>query len=138
MSYKDRATFNLLMVEAGWAATLIIYPSLPKFTDLKLLQKAAKDAFEEPKEIWTDPLSLTGYEFRMAYKLWNVTKKLISGEKLSSRDKYEWIERYCADMTTRQIYDPQDYIKVQPYNRIFIWPKDVTEAVGKLNLVPGE
>jgi hypothetical protein len=40
-------------------------------------------------------------------------------------------------MTTRQIYEPQSYIKVEPYNRIFIWPEDVTEAVAKMNLVAG-
>jgi len=40
-------------------------------------------------------------------------------------------------MTTREIFEPQDYYKVLPYNRIFIWPEDVTEAVGKMNLVPG-
>jgi hypothetical protein len=40
-------------------------------------------------------------------------------------------------MTTRQIFYPGDYYKVPVYSRIFIWPKDVTEAVGRLNLEPG-
>ncbi len=54
-----------------------------------------------------------------------------------STEKYSWISRFCLDMTTREIFYPQDYFKVQPYNRIFIWAEDVTDAVGKLNLVPG-
>jgi len=136
MSYKDRATFNLLMVESGWAASFPIYPSLPKYRDLVLLQEVAKDAFENEKGAWSDPNTLTGYEFRMCYRLWEVTNKLMKGKKLSSKEKYGWVQRYCVDMTTLEIYDPQEYYRVKPYNRIFIWPEDVTEAVGRLNLVP--
>ena len=42
------------------------------------------------------------------------------------------------DMTTREIYFPQDYYNVAPYNRIFVWPQDVMEAVARLNLVMAE
>ena len=44
MSYKERATFNLLMVESGWAAPFPIYPGLPKYRDLVLLQEVAEEA----------------------------------------------------------------------------------------------
>jgi hypothetical protein len=136
MSVKDRATFNLLMVDSGWAASFPIYPSLPKYADLVLLQEVAQDAFENHKGAWADPLTLAGYEFRMCHKLWKVTKKLVKGEKVESRERYGWVERYCTDMTTREIFQPQDYHKVKPFNRVFLWSKDVTEAVGKLNLSP--
>lgn len=135
-SEKDRPTFNLLMVREGWAATLPIYPSLPKHSDLVMLQEAGKDALEQKRGAWTDPLTLTGYEFRMCIKLYEITKKIVQGKKLSNREKYSWISRFCMDMTTREIYYPQAYFKVKPYNRIFIWPEDVTEAVGRLNLSP--
>jgi len=138
LSYKDRSTFNLFMVESGWAATFVIYPSLPKYRDLVLLQEVAKEAYDGKKGAWADASSLIGYEFRMCYKLWEITKKLKAGQKLSTAEKYSWIERYCADMTTRQIYEPQNYIKVEPYNRIYFWAQDVTEAVGKMNLVAGD
>jgi hypothetical protein len=39
-------------------------------------------------------------------------------------------------MTTREVFFPQDYFKVKPYNRIFVWPDDISEAVGKMNLLP--
>lgn len=136
MSRKDRATFNLLMIEEGWAASFPIYPSIPNISDLILLQQAAQDAYENKKGIWAEPTTLTGYEFRMCVKLYEVTKKLVEGKELSSAERNSWIERYCVDMTTKEIFFPQDYYKVKPYNRIFIWPKDVTEAVGKMNLVP--
>lgn len=135
-SEKDRPTFNLLMVREGWAATLPIYPSLPKHSDLVMLQEAGKDALEQKRGAWADPLTLTGYEFRMCIKLYEVTRKIVQGKKLSNREKYSWISRFCMDMTTREIYYPQAYFKVKPYNRIFIWPEDITEAVGRLNLSP--
>jgi endonuclease YncB( thermonuclease family) len=137
LSYKERATFNLLMVESGWAASFPIYPSLPRYLDLTMLRDAAEAAFTGKKGAWADAAALTGYEFRMCYRLWEITRKLVKGDKLSSRERYAWVERYCVDMTTREIHEPRDYYKVPPYNRIFIWPKDVTEAVGKLNLLPG-
>ena len=136
MSRLERATFNLMLVDAGWAASFPIYPSIPCYPDLVLLQAAGKDAFENNKGAWADPNSLTGYEFRMCVKLYEITKKLVNGEKLRSWEKYAWISRYCVDMTTREVFYPQDYFKVQPYNRIFIWPNDVAEAVTTMNLVP--
>lgn len=136
MSYAQRATFNLLMVEEGWAASFPIYPSLPKYRDLVMLHDAAEAAFAQNKGAWADALVLTGYEFRMAYKLWQVTQRLVRGERLSSRERYGWIQRYCADMTTREIFEPERYFRIPPYNRVFIWPRDVNDAVGKLNLEP--
>lgn len=136
MSRRERATFNLLMVESGWAASFPIYPSLPSHLDLTLLQEAGKEAVKKKKGAWADPLTLTGYEFRMCIRLYGVMKKLEQRQKLSQRERYSWISRYCVDMTTREIYYPQSYYKVKPFNRIFIWPEHVSEAVGKLNLLP--
>ncbi len=136
LSRQDRATFNLLMVEAGWAASFPIYPSIPRYADLVLLHDAAQDAFDHLRGIWTDPLTLTGYEFRMCVRLYDVTRRLVAGTTLSSRDRNGWVERYCVDMTTREVFLPQDYHRVQPYNRIFVWPQDIAEAVSTMNLVP--
>ncbi len=137
LSRKERATFNLLLVDSGWAATLPIYPSIPSYPDLVMLQEAGKDALDKKRGAWAEPLTLTGYEFRMCVKLFAVTDKLMRGEKLSSAQKSGWVERYCVDMTTREIYYPQDYYRVAPYNRIFVWSADVGDAVAKMNLVPG-
>jgi hypothetical protein len=41
-------------------------------------------------------------------------------------------------MSTREIFYPQDYYKVKPYNRIFVWSEDVSEAVARMNLQPPE
>lgn len=138
LSARERATFNLLLMESGWGAPLVIYPSLPKYSDLVLVQQVAREAVEQKRGAWADPASLTGYEFRMCVRLHDVVEKLVEGKKLSSVERNAWIERYCADMTTREIFPPQCYYKVPPYNRLFIWPVDVNEAVACLNLIPGE
>lgn len=136
MTRRERATFNMLLVESGWAATLVIYPSLPSYPDLVLLHEAAQTAFEQERGAWAEPLMLTAYEYRMCIKLYNLVKKMESADKITASDR-KWVERFCADMTTKQIYYPQDYWKVPPYNRLFIWAEDVNEAVGRLNLEPG-
>lgn len=136
MTTRDRATFNLMMVESGWAASFLIHPSLPKYSDLVQFQAAAKDAVDKKRGIWSDAATLTGYEFRMCYKLWDITDKLVKGEKISRRERASWVDRYCVDMTTREIYEPAEYYRVAPYNRVFVWPTDVTDAVSKLNLTP--
>lgn len=138
MTRKERATFNLLLIESGWAAPFLIYPSLLRYDDLLLFHECAEEAFKHGKGVWGDPLTLTGYEYRMCIKLFEVTKKIISGKTLSSKERKSWISRYCVDMTTRMFVFPEDYYQVKPYNRIFIWPQDVMEAVGKLNLNLGK
>ncbi len=138
MSRRDRATFNLLMVESGWAASFPIYPSIPGYLDLVLLQEMAKSAYDNKNGAWSDPMTLTGYEYRMCVRLFEITRDLLAGKNLSSKERNSWIERFCVDMTTKEIFYSQDYHKVAPYNRIFIWPEDVAEAVGKMNLVPPE
>jgi len=104
--------------------------------DLVLLQKEAQKALTGKKGAWSDSKMLTGYEFRMCVRLHNVTKKLVAGKSLSSKERYGWVERFCVDMTTREVFYPQSYHKVKPYNRIFTWPDDVQEAVGRMNLLP--
>lgn len=136
MSRRERATFNLLMVESGWAATFPIYPSIPRYSDLVMLREAAKDAYESQRGAWTDPLSLTGYEFRMCVRLHQLTEKLVEDRRVSARERRGWVTRYCADMSTRRVFFPQEYHKVEPYDRVFVWPEDVVEAVGRMNLLP--
>ncbi len=134
----ERKSFNLLMVESGWAAPFLIFPALPNVRDLRLFHEAAERAIHEGVGAWADPLMLCGYEWRMCMKLHAVTRKNAAGNSRSRREQAAWISRFCADMTTLKLYEPQDYYKIPPANRIFIRPKDVRRAVADLNLVPGE
>ena len=136
LSRIERATFNLLMVESGWAAPLVIYPSLARYDDMTLFHQVARRAYEQHVGAWAQPMMLTAYEWRMCIKLHRTTRRLIAGEHLGSSQRRGWVTRYCADVTRLEIVSPQDYHRIEPFNRIFIWPKDVTEAVSRLNLLP--
>ncbi|MEM9363290.1 MAG: thermonuclease family protein [Bacteroidota bacterium] len=133
----NRKTFNLLMLESGWAASIIIYPNLPKNSDLRMARAGVKNAMENGLGAWTDPKMLTGYEYRMCLKLHSALKKAKASEGFFVKES-SWIQRFCVDMTTLTVYTPQKYHKVKPYNRLFLWAKDVRKAVGELNLKAAE
>lgn len=69
LSYKDRSTFNLFMVESGWAATLCHISQLAEIQRIGAPSRVAKEAYDGKKGAWADATFLTGYEFRMCYKL---------------------------------------------------------------------
>ena len=132
ISREERATFNYDMIKSGWAAPILIYPNLPKNSDLRMVRKACKDAFDNNLGAWSTDKMLTGYEWRMCIKLYKAIKKL-TGTNTYIRQS-DWISRYCFDMTTLKVYYPQEYYKVEPCNRVFIWADDIREAVANLNL----
>lgn len=133
---RERATFNLDLVATGWAAPFIIYPSIPGELDLPLLIEAAVGATLARRGIWASDETLPAYEYRAMEKLYHVTKKIVEGADLRAGEAYSWRSRYCADMRTRTLHGPEDYSDIPPPYRLWIWPTDVAEAVGRLNLVP--
>ena len=119
---EKRTTFNLQMVAAGWAAPMPIYPSLPRKDDFERLCEAAREAREAKRGIWEDPKTLLAYEYRMCIKM--------------ARDApvAEYLPRYCADVTTKKLYKPEDYCQVLPEYRLFIWQDQTNAAIAELGL----
>lgn len=138
LTRAQRSTFNLDMVAAGWAAPFVIYPSVPGELDLPLLLAAAEKAVHAKRGIWGNPETLLAYEYRAVEKLFAVTKKIVDGTPLQKGERTSWRSRYCVDMRTRVLHGPEDYFRVDPVYRLWIWPKDVQEATGRLNLQPSE
>ena len=136
MTRRERATFNLDLVESGWAAPFIIYPSIPGELDLPLLVEAASAARSTRRGIWANDETLLAYEYRGVEKLYLITKRIVEGETLRGGEAFSWRERYCVDMRTRTLHGPEDYFGISPEYRLWIWPDDVNEAVGRLNLIP--
>jgi len=136
LTRAQRSTFNLDMIASGRAAPFVIYPSIPGEFDLPMLVRAAAQAREAEEGIWADAATLLAYEYRAMEKLHRVTAQLVGGADLPARDRFSWRERYCADMRTRVLHGPEDYLGVLPEYRLWIWPADVAEAVGRLNLTP--
>lgn len=120
MSLHDRRTFNLQLVEEGWAAPFLIYPSLPQAADLRLFRAAVRKARLEKRGHLRDLKMLRGYEFRFCVKL-------IRGEAALP-------ERSCADLRTGRLYRPEHYLTVKEEDRLFVWPKDLNKAQAALGL----
>ncbi|MEM9520373.1 MAG: thermonuclease family protein [Actinomycetota bacterium] len=134
---EQRTTFNLDLVASGWAAPFILYPSIPGELDLPLVINAAQAARDNGLGQHADPGSLPGYEYRMCEKLHDITKKLVvDGDNLSIGARLKWRSRYCADMTTRELRGPEGYMSIPEPHRLWIWPNDVRNAIGSLNLIP--
>jgi endonuclease YncB( thermonuclease family) len=136
LSRTERATFNLDLLTAGWAASFVIYPSIPGELDLPLLVAAAARARADATGIWSNPATLLAYEYRAMEDLYDVTKKIVEGKPVRPAERFGWRERYCADTRNRQLHGPEDYVDVPPEYRLWIWPRDVAAAVDRLNLVP--
>ncbi|QGN49768.1 nuclease [Micromonospora sp. WMMC415] len=132
---RQRPTFNLDLVTAGWAAPFVIYPSIPGAEDLALLIHAAADARTNRLGIWADPDTLLAYEYRAMEKLFQITRKKVNNQPLAVHDR-SWRERYCADMRTRILHGPEDYFGIDPEYRLWIWPPDLRDAITRLNLTP--
>ncbi|MEV0032466.1 thermonuclease family protein [Nocardia sp. NPDC050793] len=135
LTREQRSTFNLDMVRSGWAATFIIYPSIPGELDLPLFLSAADEAVTARRGIWDEPTTMPAYEYRCVERLYAVAKSIVVDKK-PVPDPFAWRERYCADMRTRVLVGPEDYFDIDPTYRLFIWPTDVRAAVSSLNLTP--
>ncbi len=113
---SERPTFNLQMIQDGHAVSLIIYPNIPKEKDLALVQQAVKNARTHGKGFWKNPDTvLLPYEFR-----WIVDT--IQGKRNGP-------DRYCADIVSGKLYPPQRYYEVLPENRVFFFPKHLSQAI---------
>ncbi len=128
MSRKKRSTFNLDLIEAGWGAPFMIYPSLPGGEDMALFVAAAEAAVTRARGIWADPLSLPAYEYRMVEKLYRVTKRIVAREAVLPDERKGWRSRLCIDMETRQIFGPEAYGGIPHHRRLWVWPRDVEKA----------
>ncbi len=109
-----RPTFNLQMMQEGQAASLLIYPNVPADKDLKLVQAGVQAARAGKLGFWADEQALLAYEFRWIVDTINGTR--------------QGPDRFCGDVTTGQLFPPQQYYQVDPENRLFFYGEDVGEA----------
>ena len=123
-----RKTFNLEMIESGWAAFFPIYPSLPNNDDFNTTVAAAESAWTNQKGAWETygKKLLLGYEFRMCIKL---SKSGSAQDRISDA-----FERICVDLSNLKIVGKYDFYKVDPSHRLWIWEKDIDKAKVDLNI----
>jgi endonuclease YncB( thermonuclease family) len=137
MTLKERATFNLDLVESGWGAPFMIFPSLPKREDLEIFVTTAAEAVATQQGAWKEPHYLPGYEYRMLEKLYQVTRKIVDGEKMTPKQRKSWRSRWCIDMKRRRLFGPESYSKIPHEYRLWVWPQDVERARQDFGLSDG-
>ena len=123
-----RRTFNLDMIENGWAAFFPIYPSLPKNIDMNLAINAAESAWNNKEGIWNKygDKVLLGYEYRMCIKL--------SSADTSENGIKDAFQRICVDLRTLDIVGKYGFHDIPPCYRLWIWDKDIEQAKIDLQL----
>ena len=123
-----RKTFNLNMIENGWAAFFPIYPSLPKNDDMNRAINGAELAWNSKLGIWKKygEKVLLAYEYRMCIKLGTASKST-DGIKDAFR-------RICVDLRNLNVVGKFDFYKVPPCYRLWIWENDIEQAKIDLKL----
>ena len=128
MDDPRRRTFNLDMIENGWAAFFPIYPSLPQNRDMNKAISAAEDAWNNQRGIWNNygDKVLLGYEYRMCIKLGTA----------STQDKgiENAFQRICIDLRNLNIVGKYGFNNVSPPYRLWIWNDDLEQARVDLGL----
>ena len=123
-----RQTFNLDMVETGWASFFPVYPSLPENDDFNRAIQAASGAWAKKHGAWKEfgANLLLAYEFRMCIKLGTArTKK--AGMNAA-------FQRVCVDLRNLKVMGKFNFHKVPPCYRMWIWEGDLAQAKMDLGL----
>ncbi|OLT13709.1 hypothetical protein BJF78_21290 [Pseudonocardia sp. CNS-139] len=130
-----RRTFNLELIETGWAVFFPIYPSLPRDTDLTLAVDAAEKAWQNKLGAWHDfgDGLLLGYEYRACLKL-GAADPANEPPPPPSERVAEAFRRVCVDVRSREILGLFGYHRIDPPHRLWVWQKDLAEARGILDL----
>jgi endonuclease YncB( thermonuclease family) len=118
LSATKGKSYNLLLIQAGYALPYLIYPNAVSPTEdgewnyrkIEEIQKATTRAREYNLGIWAHIDILVPTELRF----------------LTRREKPA---KYCADLETNILYPPEHYFKVPIENRLFFYPIDVVLAV---------
>lgn len=123
-----RRTFNLEMIELGWAAFFPVFGSLPKDADMNLAIAAAEAAWLGQLGAWADfgPEFLLAYEYRACIKLGTADT---AAEGIAAA-----FQRHCVDLQTLTNVGPFGFDQVPPPYRLWIWADDVAEATDALGL----
>ena len=102
------STFNLLMLQGGWAAPCIHKDNLPKKADQKLVVSAVQSARTKKLGFWAEAdLILHGYEFRSLVRL-------ASGEK-----GFTYLVHDLRTFGKKPPLPPEEYIFIPDEYRVF-------------------
>jgi endonuclease YncB( thermonuclease family) len=124
-----RQTFNLNMIQAGWATFFPIYPSLPQNDDMNLAIAAAEASWDDRKGMWGQfgRNLLLAYEYRMCVKLGRA--------KSTAQGMKEAFQRHCVDLRTMRLVGLFGFHRVPPPYRLWVWQDDLEQAKSDLEVI---
>jgi endonuclease YncB( thermonuclease family) len=131
-----RKTYNLIMVEDGWASFFPIWPSLPTDPkDFEIIYAAAKKAWSNKKGMWKKYGSnlLLPYEYRLLMKL----SAAVTAEKTAKDLIDAAFQRLCVDLRTMKLVGKFDFYKVPPSHRFWIWETDWKKNKAQIKSILG-
>ena len=125
----DRTTFNINMIESGWAAFFPFYPTLPKNDDMNFALQRAVHAWENQLGVWEQygNTFLLAYEYRMLVKLGCST-----GDLSELHD--EAFYRNCIDLRTLKDQGVYGFVDVPPPYRLWVKTAEMPQARADLGL----
>lgn len=111
---SKRLSFNLALLQEGWAVNYVIYPNLPKPEEWTTVQQAVRQARLHKKGFWKDGTFLLGYEYRFCVDT-------LLGKRTGP-------DKYCVDISAGKLYAPHEYYLIEPENRLFILKEHLAQA----------
>lgn len=127
-NHPARRTFNLDMIENGWAAFFAVYPSLPNNEDMDFAIRDAELAWRERRGAWREygRNLLLGYEYRACIKLGTAGS--------ASAGLADAFQRVCVDLRNLRVVGKYGFYRVPPCYRLWIWQHDLEKARVDLGL----
>ena len=121
LSAEDQDTYNLKLVEAGYAVPYFIYPNAVSPTEDG---EWTYDTIEKMREV-------TLQAIEMKAGIWKYIDDILLPLELRFLTRRELPLKYCADLKNGLLYSPQYYFKVYIENQLFFYPRDVLTAILK-------
>ncbi|MBU7025779.1 MAG: thermonuclease family protein [Theionarchaea archaeon] len=121
LAVKDQDTYNLRLVQAGYAIPYFIYPNAVSPTEEGEFTYNTIEKFQ----------GATVKAKRNNLGIWKYIDRTLLPMELRFLTRRELPVKYCADLERNLLYSPQYYLKVSIENRLFFYPKDVSTALQK-------
>jgi len=121
LSVVDQDTYNLKLVQTGYALPYFIYPNAVSPTEEGEFTYDTIEKFQDAAV----------KAKRTNLGIWEYINRILLPMELRFLTRREPPVKYCADLERNLLYSPQYYFKVPIENRLFFYPKDVLVAVQK-------
>jgi endonuclease YncB( thermonuclease family) len=119
LSAAKGKSYNLLLVQTGYALPYLIYPNTISLTED---EKWNYDKIEEIQKI-------TIRAKKQNPGIWAHIDHILLPMELRFLTRRELPQKYCADLQDHLLYPPEHYFKIPIENRLFFYPKDVILAI---------